>query len=184
MKKENKIWLPIVIVLTILLVVMFAAGIVISVVFGKFEAKKGTGEVNLSRPQVEEASEIDSYIAQDFSHEAELTVEIIPPLENPDICIFEYSSNSFLDEEDLEGLTAEELYYAWNEIYAREGAAFSDPIVQAYFDSKTWYTNWEYTMEQCEDFWNSSWWYNYEGDNVAFIQQYMIENNLEFTPQN
>lgn len=32
-----------------------------------------------------------------------------------------------------------DLYHARNEIYARHGRMFSDPSLQDYFNSKTWY---------------------------------------------
>lgn len=41
---------------------------------------------------------------------------------------------------DLEGLSAEELSHARNEIYARHGRRFLDESLQAYFDSKDWYS--------------------------------------------
>lgn len=49
------------------------------------------------------------------------------------------SSTKYLTEEDLQGLTAEELRIARNEIMARHGRQFNDPALAAYFESKDWY---------------------------------------------
>ena len=53
--------------------------------------------------------------------------------------ILPYSSARRLTKSDLYGLSAEELRYARNEIYARHGRRFSDEELQDYFDSKEWY---------------------------------------------
>ena len=49
------------------------------------------------------------------------------------------SSNRYLTEQDLVGLSNEELRRARNEIAARHGRRFKDADLQAYFDSKSWY---------------------------------------------
>ncbi len=49
------------------------------------------------------------------------------------------SSEEYLSEEALWGLTQEELRLARNEIYARHGYIFKDEGLQAYFNSKSWY---------------------------------------------
>lgn len=49
------------------------------------------------------------------------------------------SATAYLTEEDLEGLTPEELRIARNEILARHGRQFNDPALAAYFESKDWY---------------------------------------------
>ncbi len=53
--------------------------------------------------------------------------------------IFPDSDVRKLTEEDLKGLTAEELRIARNEIYARHGRRFKDETLQAYFDALPWY---------------------------------------------
>lgn len=50
------------------------------------------------------------------------------------------SDTKKLTTSDLEGLTQSELKIARNEIYARHGRKFDDDELQAYFDSKSWYT--------------------------------------------
>lgn len=49
------------------------------------------------------------------------------------------SDSRYLSASDLEGLSAEELSRARNEIYARHGRKFKDAAFQSYFDSKSWY---------------------------------------------
>ena len=58
-------------------------------------------------------------------------------------CVFPYSQYEYLTEEDLEGLSAKELRYARNEIYARHGKVFKDQELQSYFESQDWYYPWE-----------------------------------------
>lgn len=50
------------------------------------------------------------------------------------------SNSRYLSTVDLEGLSAEQLRIARNEIYARHGRRFTDAGLQAYFDSKSWYS--------------------------------------------
>jgi len=55
--------------------------------------------------------------------------------------IFPFSSTRALTEEDLEGLTKEQLRLARNEIYARHGRQYKDEVLKTYFESKEWYQN-------------------------------------------
>lgn len=50
------------------------------------------------------------------------------------------SSTRVLTQSDISDLTLQELNYARNEIFARYGREFSSPELQAYFNSKSWYT--------------------------------------------
>lgn len=49
------------------------------------------------------------------------------------------SSTRALTDADVEGMSAEQLRYARNEIYARHGRMFKDAALQEYFNSKSWY---------------------------------------------
>lgn len=49
------------------------------------------------------------------------------------------SDSRYLTRSDLEGLDANQLRLARNEIYARHGRRFDDSSLQAYFDSQEWY---------------------------------------------
>lgn len=53
--------------------------------------------------------------------------------------ILPLSDQVYLTREDIEGLSAEELRIARNEIYARHGRLFRDEGLQAYFNSCDWY---------------------------------------------
>lgn len=49
------------------------------------------------------------------------------------------SNKRLLTENDIEGMSAKELNYAKNEIYARHGRMFKSSELQNYFKSKSWY---------------------------------------------
>ncbi len=72
----------------------------------------------------------------------------------------------YLTEQDLVGLSKDQLRYARNEIYARHGRKFKDAELQAYFDSKSWYTG---TIEP--DGFSESLLNEYEKANTAFIKE-------------
>ena len=50
------------------------------------------------------------------------------------------SNSRYLTNADLEGLSAEQLRIARNEIYARHGRKFTDAGLQAHFNSCSWYS--------------------------------------------
>lgn len=56
--------------------------------------------------------------------------------------VFPYSDSQYLTESDFVGLTAEDCRIARNEIYARHGRIFSDEVLQAYFETCSWYYGW------------------------------------------
>lgn len=53
--------------------------------------------------------------------------------------IFQDSAERYLTDEDLEGLTLQQINYAKNEIYARLGRLFVSQELMAYFGAKSWY---------------------------------------------
>ncbi len=57
------------------------------------------------------------------------------------------SSQKKVTQEQLAGLTSEQLSRARNEIYARHGRRFKTPELQQYFDSKEWYVP-QYSPEE------------------------------------
>ncbi|MCD7736344.1 MAG: YARHG domain-containing protein [Lachnospiraceae bacterium] len=67
-----------------------------------------------------------------------LTIETIISVDSE--YIFSQSSTSYLSESDLAGMTADEVQMAINEIYARHHRKFVLEDVQAYFNSKSWYS--------------------------------------------
>ncbi|MCD7840017.1 MAG: YARHG domain-containing protein, partial [Erysipelotrichaceae bacterium] len=77
------------------------------------------------------------------------------------------SSTTLLTDDDLKDLSAQELRYARNEIYARHGCEFIDETLQAYFESCDWYENKGYTATEYYN--NLS---SIEQANVTLIQEY------------
>ena len=53
--------------------------------------------------------------------------------------VFSNSDSRYLSYANIDSLTDEARIIAEQEIYARHGKTFSDPDVQAYFDSRSWY---------------------------------------------
>lgn len=53
--------------------------------------------------------------------------------------VFPNSDSAYLNESDLGGCSVEQLRVARNEIYARHGRMFTDPMLQNYFDQCPWY---------------------------------------------
>ncbi len=58
---------------------------------------------------------------------------------NPDTYIFHDSDSRYLTDADLASLSAQELCYAKNEIYARRGYIFASTELSDYFNAKNWY---------------------------------------------
>jgi hypothetical protein len=103
-----------------------------------------------------------------------VTMEYIDFSKAPDIFIIPYSSDILLTESDLEGLSAKELTYARNEIYARHGYVFKSSELNDYFNGMSWYLpnpNFDGTL------------YGVEEANTIFIKTYQEENNLQYKPQ-
>ena len=82
--------------------------------------KKGTKKQEIKQEEKEEEKE----------EEANLSGDYICPASN----------SRLLTDADIAGLSAQELNYAKNEIYARHGRKFDSPELQKYFESKSWYT--------------------------------------------
>jgi hypothetical protein len=59
--------------------------------------------------------------------------------EEEDDYIIPDSDTRLLTEDDVEGLSLQEINYAKNEIYARHGRMFDSKELQDYFNSKSWY---------------------------------------------
>lgn len=53
--------------------------------------------------------------------------------------VIEDSATRILTDSDIQGLTAKELNYAKNEIFARHGRKFDSQELRDYFESKSWY---------------------------------------------
>lgn len=84
------------------------------------------------------------------------------------------SDVDIITETDLRGMTAQELTYARNEIYARHGYVFKSSELNAYFGSKEWYKANESFTGTLEGI---------EQKNAAFIAEYQSSRGLEYKPQ-
>lgn len=82
------------------------------------------------------------------------------------------SNIRLLTDADLKGLSAKELRYARNEIFARYGRKFKDKELQKYFDNQNWYHG---TIE-ADDFNMDKMLNSIEKKNIKLIEKY--ENNL------
>lgn len=81
------------------------------------------------------------------------------------------SSVDVLTEDDLDGLSAQELTYARNEIYARHGYIFKSSELNEYFANQSWY-------EPDESF--SGTLEGVEQQNATFISDYQKNNGMEY----
>lgn len=90
----------------------------------------------------------------------EKAIETDEETEEPDYVI-PYSSDRYLTNDDLVGLSSEEL------MYARNGYIFNDAEIRAYFEKKPWYTG----TVKSEDF-SSSVFNDYEYKNVTFLKKH------------
>ena len=186
MEKANKVLKPIVIVLGVLIIAMIALTVVVKVVGGK---NKGTVSVESSgeteQGETEDGEDAQSKWSFDdvsitsgsngASEETETeTEEKKSAMDDPAAYILENSQTTALTDADLKDLTAEELYYAKYEIYARNGYVFEDAALNTYFTGKSWYTaNADFTPDLLTDV---------EETNFAYIETYATDNNLTYTP--
>ncbi len=113
-------------------------------------ASEDTQKEKITETTTEKATETET------DEETEETDYVIP-----------YSSDRYLTNDDLVGLSSEELMYARNEIYARHGYIFNDAEIRAYFEKKPWYTG----TVKSEDF-SSSVFNDYEYKNVTFLKKH------------
>ena len=74
------------------------------------------------------------------------------------------SSEYYLTDQDIEGMNAQELNYARNEIFARYGREFNSEELMDYFESQDWYTP-VYSPEEFD----SNMLNQYEKENVRFL---------------
>ena len=78
------------------------------------------------------------------------------------------SSQRSVTESDVAGMSYNDLQMAVNEIYARHGRKFSDPNIQSYFDSQSWYQG---TVEP--DAFDSSVFSATESQNIQYLLEKM-----------
>lgn len=86
------------------------------------------------------------------------------------------SNSSYLTQEDIKNLSAEELRIARNEVYARHRRRFQSQDLQEYFESKDWY----YGTITSSDF-NENLLNDFEKKNVEFFKE--AEKNVTSFPE-
>ena len=121
-----------------------------------------------------ESVENPDNIAVEGTDSGDVASEPISADTETDDYIFSESSDVELTEADLAGLTAQELTYARNEIYARHGYVFKSEELNEYFMGKRWYVpdeTFDGTLTGLEEV------------NATFISNYQDENGLTYKPQ-
>ena len=88
--------------------------------------------------------------------------------------ILSKSKKKKLTNSDLKGLSAKELTFARNEIFARHGYVFGSPELNDYFESKTWYKkNKKFKSSQLS---------KKESQNADFIASYQKKKDKQYVP--
>ena len=186
--KKTNVWVPVTVIIGILLVAMIVLT-VFMVVTGRSAGNTGSSsskyhadstqsdvkpqdsddyiqDVSLDEFSIGESSDDSS--ASDNAEAAEVAMEDSNGYILPD------SDSRKLKKSDLAGMTAQQLSYAKNEIYARHGRVFKSSELQDYFNEKDWY-------EENDDFKDEDL-SKKEAENTEFIDAYQKDNDLEYKP--
>lgn len=186
--KKTNVWVPVAVIIGILLVAMIVLTIFM-VVTGRSAGNTGSSsskyhadstqsdvkpqdsddyiqDVSLDEFSIGESSDDSS--ASDNAEAAEVAMEDSNGYILPD------SDSRKLKKSDLAGMTAQQLSYAKNEIYARHGRVFKSSELQDYFNEKDWY-------EENDDFKDEDL-SKKEAENTEFIDAYQKDNDLEYKP--
>ena len=186
--KKTNVWVPVAVIIGILLVAMIVLT-VFMVVTGRSAGNTGSSsskyhadstqsdvkpqdsddyiqDVSLDEFSIGESSDDSS--ASDNAEAAEVAMEDSNGYILPD------SDSRKLKKSDLAGMTAQQLSYAKNEIYARHGRVFKSSELQDYFNEKDWYEE----NDDCKDEDLSK----KEAENTEFIDAYQKDNDLEYKP--
>ena len=186
--KKTNVWVPVAVIIGILLVAMIVLT-VFMVVTGRSAGNTGSSsskyhadstqsdvkpqdsddyiqDVSLDEFSIGESSDDSS--ASDNAEAAEVAMEDSNGYILPD------SASRKLKKSDLAGMTAQQLSYAKNEIYARHGRVFKSSELQDYFNEKNWY-------EENDDFKDEDL-SKKEAENTKFIAAYQKDNDLEYKP--
>lgn len=127
----------------------------------RIEGETATKKVDESVETDEITSEAQTGTAKDATVNTEMPASVVPPSDtsaanvstpqkdpheitaeitsDKEEYILPESNSRYISETELAKLTDEELRLARNELYARHGRMFDDPVLRAYFSSKTWY---------------------------------------------
>ena len=186
--KKTNVWVPVAVIIGILLVAMIVLT-VFMVVTGRSAGNTGSSSSKYHADSTQsdvKPQDSDDYIqdvsldefsiggssddssASDNAEAAEVAMEDSNGYILPD------SDSRKLKKSDLAGMTAQQLSYAKNEIYARHGRVFKSSELQDYFNQKDWY-------EKNDDFKDKDL-SKKEAENTEFIDAYQKDNDLEYKP--
>lgn len=186
--KKTNVWVPVAVIIGILLVAIIVLT-VFMVVTGRsagntgsssskyhadstqFDVKPQNSDDYIQDVSLDEFSiggSSDDSSASDNAEAAEVAMEDSNGYILPD------SDSRKLKKSDLAGMTAQQLSYAKNEIYARHGRVFKSSELQDYFNEKDWY-------EENDDFKDEDL-SKKEAENTEFIAAYQKDNDLEYKP--
>lgn len=186
--KKTNVWVPVAVIIGILLVAIIVLT-VFMVVTGRSAGNTGSSSSKYHADSTQsdvKPQNSDDYIqdvsldefsiggssddssASDNAEAAEVAMEDSNGYILPD------SDSRKLKKSDLAGMTAQQLSYAKNEIYARHGRVFKSSELQDYFNEKDWY-------EENDDFKDEDL-SKKEAENTEFIAAYQKDNNLEYKP--
>lgn len=186
--KKTNVWVPVAVIIGILLVAMIVLT-VFMVVTGRSAGNTGSSSSKYHADSTQsdvKPQDSDDYIqdvsldefsiggssdnssASDNAEAAEVAMEDSNGYILPD------SDSRKLKKSDLAGMTAQQLSYAKNEIYARHGRVFKSSELQDYFNEKDWY-------EKNDDFKDEDL-SKKEAENTEFIAAYQKDNDLEYKP--
>ncbi|HAX53594.1 YARHG domain-containing protein [Muricomes intestini] len=131
--------LPVLIVLTLIV-----GSVLVSAAGGSTPGDPGetakTAEPETIKPKEDELKIVDSItVTASGTSGDEADSGEKPEDEDPEDYILPDSNTKLLKEPDIKRLSAQDLNYARNEIYARHGRKFSSKELQEYFESKSWY---------------------------------------------
>ena len=174
--KKTNVWVPVAVIIGILLVAMIVLT-VFMVVTGRSAGNTGSSSSKYHADSTQSdvkphefsiGGSSDNSSASDNAEAAEVAMEDSNGYILPD------SDSRKLKKSDLAGMTAQQLSYAKNEIYARHGRVFKSSELQDYFNEKDWY-------EKNDDFKDEDL-SKKEAENTEFIAAYQKDNDLEYKP--
>lgn len=186
--KKTNVWVPVAVIIGILLVAMIVLT-VFMVVTGRSAGNTGSSSSKYHADSTQsdvKPQDSDDYIqdvsldefsiggSSDDSSASDNAEAAEVAMEDPNGYILPDSDSRKLKKSDLAGMTAQQLSYAKNEIYARHGRVFKSSELQDYFNEKDWY-------EKNDDFKDEDL-SKKEAENTEFIAAYQKDNDLEYKP--
>lgn len=147
---NNTVWKCMAALLGLLLVIVIA-GIVLLLIW-PVGSGSGRSVLEPSQTELQAAAPLDS--EAQVSQEIQVTGSEAPAADDNEDLTADYiipdSDTKLLTDSDIEGLSARELNYAKNEIYARHGRIFDSAELREYFESKSWYDG-QYTADEFDE---------------------------------